>query len=271
MQDDAQPLQPTDNRGGQFAVILRQDRRRRLDHLDLSAQLGEGYAQLQTDIAAAYNGQTPGNFRQGQSLGRGQDLAPERQGGNFNRARARRQDDRLGFDPDQACGGLHLAGLGVEKLRPSDQRANTRPFQQGPHAAVQLGDDRILPGDGLSEIELGRRRQGHAHDRLFRRLGHGVIGFGGMDQRLGRNAAAIEAGAAQSPLLDQDDIQPQLTRPDRGHIAAGAASDHQHLCLQSFRLHLGVSAHGRNRVAGCSSRSLIFWTKLAASQPSMMR
>ena len=41
-----------------------------------------------------------------------------------------------------------------------------------------------------------------------------------LEQRFGRNAAAVQAGPADLVLLDQDDAQPQLGRADRRRVAA---------------------------------------------------
>ena len=51
----------------------------------------------------------------------------------------------------------------------------------------------------------------------------------GVQQRLGRDAADIEAGAAErAALLDAGHLEPELGRLDRGHVAARpAADDHQ--------------------------------------------
>jgi hypothetical protein len=54
-----------------------------------------------------------------------------------------------------------------------------------------------------------------------------------MDDRLRRDAADIEAGAAQPALgtamLDQHDIEAELPRADGADIAARPAANHQHL------------------------------------------
>jgi hypothetical protein len=53
-----------------------------------------------------------------------------------------------------------------------------------------------------------------------------VIALGGVQQRLGGNAADIETGAAEyAPLVDTGGLQPQLAEADGGIVAAGTAAD----------------------------------------------
>src|SRR5262249_35637187 len=61
--------------------------------------------------------------------------------------------------------------------------------------------------------------------------GLGVF-FGGVEQRLRRDAADIEAGAAQRlALVDAYRLHAELCRPDRGDIAARPSPDHHHIRL----------------------------------------
>ena len=57
--------------------------------------------------------------------------------------------------------------------------------------------------------------------------------FGGVEQRLGGNAADVEAGSAERlPLLDHGDLHAELRRADRADIAAGAGADHDEIVSQ---------------------------------------
>ena len=54
--------------------------------------------------------------------------------------------------------------------------------------------------------------------------------FRGLQQRLGRDAADIEAGAAQGlTLFHAGDLHAQLRGADGAHIAAGAGANHDHI------------------------------------------
>ena len=49
--------------------------------------------------------------------------------------------------------------------------------------------------------------------------------LGGVDHRLGRDAADVEAHAADVLALDDGGLDLELTEPDRGRIAARSSSD----------------------------------------------
>ena len=60
--------------------------------------------------------------------------------------------------------------------------------------------------------------------------------------RLGGDAPDVEAGAAQAAAaLHAGNLQPQLTRPDGGHVAAGPAADDNHILQE------GSAVGGDNR------------------------
>ena len=53
---------------------------------------------------------------------------------------------------------------------------------------------------------------------------------GVLEQRLGRDAAPVEAGAAEHRrALDDGGLQPELRGADRGDVAAGARADDDHV------------------------------------------
>ena len=55
---------------------------------------------------------------------------------------------------------------------------------------------------------------------------HQLADLGRAQQRLGRDAAPVQADAAQMLALDQRRLHAELGRADRRDIAAGAAADH---------------------------------------------
>src|SRR5262249_62403740 len=96
-----------------------------------------------------------------------------------------------------------------------------------------------------------------------------LVVLGGFEQRLRRDAADVEAGAAERvvaarvfPLVDAGGGKPQLRGPDGRDVARRAGADHHHV----ERLHIsGISR------AGSSSASLMLTKNKTASRPSMIR
>jgi hypothetical protein len=94
----------------------------------------------------------------------------------------------------------------------------------------QEGDAVDVGGDGLvlvlhhaREVEL---RLDHDAEMLHPVRGLGEH-LGGVEQRLRRDAADIEAGSAERvALLDDADLQPELRGADGADIAAGAGAYH---------------------------------------------
>ena len=140
------------------------------------------------------------------------------------------------------------------------------------------------------------------HDRQVERgrhvdaeLGHRAIGgvieqLGRVQHRLRRNAADVEAGAAERlAAFGARGLQPQLRGADRGDVAAGAGADHQDVIIVfSHWLHLmypreggsswapafaGAEAYYRSIKMRVGS-SIAFFSatrKVTASRPSIRR
>ncbi len=58
---------------------------------------------------------------------------------------------------------------------------------------------------------------------------HLLVGVAGADEGLRRDAAPVEADAADLFLLDADDLLLQLAEPDRTSVAARTTADHHHI------------------------------------------
>ncbi len=63
-----------------------------------------------------------------------------------------------------------------------------------------------------------------------------LVKLGGFEQRLGRDAARIETGAAEGvlvlavlPVVYAGGLESVLRGADRGHVAAGSAADHDYV------------------------------------------
>ena len=90
----------------------------------------------------------------------------------------------------------------------------------------------------MSSVGAARERDA-VQAALRGRLRHGLELAGGVDQRLGRDAAADQAGAAEPVAFDQHRVEAELPAADRGDIAARAAAEDEDL--------------GRDRLGSCGS------------------
>ena len=118
--------------------------------------------------------------------------------------------------------GLTLISPGLVELGLAPDHIDLVLLHQIPDAAVQPRRDAARAGDDGGNV---------GGDRAFE-LQAVILGvFGEMQdfrraqQRLGRDAAPVEADAAQMLALDDGGLQPQLRGADRRHIAAGAGAD----------------------------------------------
>jgi hypothetical protein len=204
---------------GDLAVIAGDQPVEILDHRDLGAEPGIDRAHLQPDHAAADDDHLLRQLLQLQRAGRGDnhllvDLDALQAGG----LGSARDDDVLrlvGLVAD-----LDLARLGDRG--PALQPGHLVLLEQEFDPLGVLADHIVLVGAHLRPIDLGLGGNPHLVEILLRLVQH----VGGVQKRLRRDAAHVEAGAAQRLApLDAGDLQAQLRRADGADIAAGARAD----------------------------------------------
>ena len=132
--------------------------------------------------------------------------------------RARGDDDVLRLDHLAADADL----AGARDLARSAEHRDLVLLQQEVDALGVAVDGFLLEAHHLREVDAGLGLDAH--------LREGVLRFGiklrGVQQRLGGNAADVEAGAAMAgALLDHCHLEAQLGRADGADIAAGAGAD----------------------------------------------
>ena len=125
-----------------------------------------------------------------------------------------------------AVGDAHGATVGRERARAGDDR-DLAALQQRLEAARQPVDHLLLADLGDRHVERGRRR---LHAELGR-VADGAVDLGGLQQLLGRDAAAVQAGAADPALLDHGDVQAGRCAVERGGVSAGPATQHDEVEL----------------------------------------
>jgi hypothetical protein len=222
---------------------------------DLRSQPAPDAPQFQADVAAADHHEVPGNLRIRQRL----------------RARADAVAVHLhpGQDDAPAADGEHDPRR-LEACRRAVGRADLHHVRAGepPRAPVAgdfvLGEQRI---DALGEraddvgLPLHHRRQVEV-DRTDTDAVHGQLVPGDLQlvarfqQRLGRDAADPEAGAAELRLaLDDGGIQPALGGADRRHVAPRSPADHDQVMVHErtpgMESNMGVA--GRDACDGGNS------------------
>src|SRR6185437_12923078 len=262
MNGDAVLLQPFADGFDKLGVIEGQDAIQRFHHRYFGTEFAEGDAEFEADIACAHHDETFWDFAERQSFGGRNHIAAERQEREFDGHGTGGEDDVFGGDGGFTIFGFDVAGLAVAERAPAMHHAHLRALEQRGDAAVQLIDDGFLPLHGFGEIDGGLRRQRNA----VTRLGHRFKVAGDVDDGFRWNAAANEAGAAQTIRFDQRGVEAELSGADRGDVASGAAAQHKHLGVDCLS-----HSQSMNKVAGCSSIAFTRWMNSAASKPSTTR
>ncbi len=139
-----------------------------------------------------------------------------------------RLEDALAAGPGRAV----FAGLAdADPLRTVEPTTTGDPrdlvlvderLESGPHPL----DDRVPPGRHRRVVD-----DGLAGERQPVVLGvtHAIGEGGQFEERLGRDAATVQAGAPDLVLVDECDLQAQLGGAERRGIATGAGAEHHQI------------------------------------------
>ena len=197
-----------------------QDLRQRFEDRDLGADVDEERRELAADRAAA---DRPRRARDTVELehviGRQHALAVELEARTGERARRRpvASDDvacrapRCRRTRDRAAVGRERAGAGDDR--------DLAALQQRLEAASAGRSTSCL----RAWVSRGRASAPRLCTPNSAALLHRAQHLGGLQQLLGRDAAAVQARAADPPLLDHRDVQAGGRAVERGRVAAGAA------------------------------------------------
>ena len=122
--------------------------------------------------------------------------------------------------------GLRRAHL--DAVRRDDAAGTAHPgdlvlLEQSLDAAGDRLDDRVLARQQLGEVELHVARDDAVRRQL---MGEGEVALARLEQRLARDAADVQAGAAErGVLLDAGDAHAELGGADGGDVAARSGAD----------------------------------------------
>ena len=208
----------------QVAIGAGQQSRRHLDHRHLGAERRVDRTQFQTDVATTDDEHRLWDLRQ---IERGGGIEQARrvngQRRDLGRRRAGRHNqvvDGDGLFP--AICLLHADRLGVNDRRPALEVIDLAELRHLAGAAGQLLDDAVLIVPNLVDVDF---RSGKLDAPVLRVLRF-IEDLGHMQQGLGRNAAAVQAHAARVLLVvDECDLQPEVSRVKRGRVAAGPGAN----------------------------------------------
>ena len=196
-----------------------------LDHRHASTEAVKNRRELQPDGAAAHDGDAAGGRLKGES-----GIAVEQRrvvgAGQLQGAGGGAGGDDDGVGRQLADG----AGLAAHQDPVRTHQAAAARHHLDAGLAQQAGD---ACAQGLHHAVLAAEEERHVHRRLTHNnaKGGGVLDRlqhpDALQQRLGRDAAAVEAGAAQVVPFHQGDGATQSGCPQGGHITGGTAADDQ--------------------------------------------
>ena len=209
-----------------FDVRHRNDPREELEDGDLGSQTSPDRAQLQPDVAGADHDEMLGDAVEAKRFGRADDRrAVEREEREADRLAAAGHQDVRGLERDFApVVQADDDRLGRGDPRGAEDRLDPVLLEEEPDAVGQSLDDLVLPREHRRDVD----RQSADLDAVAAEPVVGqVVELARIEQGLARNAADVEAGAAQGrPLLDAGDLPPELCRPDGRDVTAGTRPDH---------------------------------------------
>ena len=213
-------------KGGDLGILDRQNAVHHLDHGGITPQRVEEAGEFDADGARSDDQQLFRHMRRLQCVLVVPDqLAIRFQPRQFAGPRAGRDDDRPGRDLFAALVGLdrHLAFAGQPGL--AHDGCDLVLLEQMPDTARQLLGHPARTIDDLVQVIADPFG---AETEILGAF-HQVKDLGAAQQGLGRDAAPVQADAAQMLAFDTGHLQPQLRAPDRRDIAARPRTDHHHV------------------------------------------
>ncbi len=229
----------------QVAVRARHQAVHHLDHVQARAERRVDGAHFQADDAAADDQHALGHRAQFQRRSGIEDariLRNERQPRHLRTD----GDDRL---PEAhhlfrarlvlalALGLLDLDVERVEELADAAHDVDLAALRHAGEPAGELADDLVLPAAQLVEVDLRLAEVDAVLGQHLRFVHHRRH----VQQRLGRNAADVQAHAAERRVaLDQHDLHAEVGGAEGGAVAAGAGAEHQHVAVD-----VGLAGVGR--------------------------
>lgn len=205
---------------GDIRIAGPADGGKEFDDGDLGTEAGPDGAEFEADGAAAHDHEFPGDFGEVDGvIGRDDGLGVEFKEGELDRRGAGGDDDVFGGEFLIADGEFGGGG----ELGFAGDNGDLAGFGELGDAAGEFGDDGVLLFQHGREIdfEIGEREA----------VVGGVMAsegdvLGGVEEGLARDAADVEAGAAEGgSFVDEGDLEAELGGAESADVAAGAGAD----------------------------------------------
>ncbi len=233
---------------GTVGVLERQETVLELDDRHLDAEGVPGRRELHPDRAGPQHDRLLRELLEAQGVIRADDpLAVELGERQLARLGAGRDDERRRRQLLRVAAVLEGD---LDRVLPGDHPGT----DEGLHAAALEGPLQALPhllDDGVLVLVQGLHLDALVVERHAEvRRGLCLLGdLGGLQDRLGRDAAPVQAGPADLVALDERDVEPELRRPERDRVPARAAAEDDDVVGVAVAL-LDAPAGARTFVAG---------------------
>ena len=217
---------------GDVRVIGRSaDGRQHLDDGDLRAETGPDGTELKADGAGTDDDHLFGDGLQRDAVvGRDNGFSVELHEGQFDRHGTRSDEDVLCFESTIASRTADENFTRLSETTETAHNLNVTLLEEGADAHVQLGDNLVFIREHRRDIESNLLGTNQA---VLLAVSGVLVDFGGMEERLGRNAADIEAGAAEGVVLfHESHLETELAGLDGGDIATGTGTDYDEIELR---------------------------------------
>ncbi len=209
-------------------VLVGDEVGQRLDDGDVGAEGLPDAGELHADDAAAEHDHALGDVVEVEGLVGRHDAAADVEAGQAARVRAGGQD----HGGAGVLLAVHLDGVGADEAAVALDERDVAALDEALQALVEAADDTVAVLVDLGHVDA---LEGGPHAERVALLG-AVGDLGGVEQRLGRDAPAVQAGAAELVLVDEDHGHAELRRAQGAGVAAAAATEDDQVCLGHCRL-----------------------------------
>ena len=118
---------------------------------------------------------------------------------------------------------MHFQRIGAYEPGLAANHLDLALLREQCEAVGQFGDDPVLPGAQPIAVDL----RGSKHDAAGGHVGRLLDHLGGMQQRLGRDAAHVQAHSAERRrAFDEGDFEPEIRRAKGRRVAPRARTEH---------------------------------------------